>query len=153
MSGLVRYKSIFIRLNFLKLYYQTMSTTFTTENTLEAENDWSLLGFLLYRQQCSDFLPNKSEEHHRYSLNLREIMGCEETPVHLLRRAGRAISSIQTEKKSQLIDEFWKSATSMQRRKIEAVAEREALLKWTDCAGKTYEKIRGYGPGSSKKGQ
>ncbi|CAB4489228.1 unnamed protein product [Rhizophagus irregularis] len=117
-----------------------MSTTFTTENTLEgisikdpnyftAENDWSLLGFLLYRQQCSDFLPNKSEEHHRYSLNLREIMGCEETPVHLLRRAGRAISSIQTEKKSQLIDEFWKSATSMQRRKIEAVAEREALLE------------------------
>ncbi|CAB4374453.1 unnamed protein product [Rhizophagus irregularis] len=98
-----------------------MSTTFTTENTLEgisikdpnyftAENDWSLLGFLLYRQQCSDFLPNKSEEHHRYSLNLREIMGCEETPVHLLRRAGRAISSIQT-------------------RKIEAVAEREALLE------------------------
>ncbi|CAJ0879450.1 1648_t:CDS:2 [Entrophospora sp. SA101] len=30
-------------------------------------HDWSLLGFLLYRQQCSDFLPNKGKEHHRYS--------------------------------------------------------------------------------------
>ena len=59
------------------------------------EHSWSLMSFLLYLQQCSDFLLNKSEEHHRYSLNLTEIMSCKETPEHLLRRAGRAIVSMQ----------------------------------------------------------
>ncbi|CAJ0751542.1 21307_t:CDS:2 [Entrophospora sp. SA101] len=107
-------------------------------------HDWSLLGFLLYRQQCSDFLPNKGEEHHRYSLSLTNIMSCEEIPVHLLRRAGRAIGSMQKEKKTQLVKEFWESATSVQRRKLGAIAEREALLEehTTNAVYSTYRQGR-----------
>ncbi|CAH1768430.1 6566_t:CDS:2, partial [Entrophospora sp. SA101] len=82
-------------------------------------HDWSLLGFLLYRQQCK-------------------------IPVHLLRRAGRAIGSMQKEKKTQLVNEFWESATSVQRRKLGAIAEREALLEehTTNAVYSTYRQGR-----------
>ncbi|CAJ0883156.1 3610_t:CDS:2 [Entrophospora sp. SA101] len=77
-------------------------------------------------------------------LNLTNIMSCEEIPVHLLRRAGRAIGSMQKEKKTQLVNEFWESATSVQRRKLGAIAEREALLEehTTNAVYSTYRQGR-----------
>ncbi|CAB4375957.1 unnamed protein product [Rhizophagus irregularis] len=42
--------------------------------------EWSLINFLLYRQQCSDFLPSKLAEHDRYARNLTNMINWENEP-------------------------------------------------------------------------
>ena len=56
-----------------------------------SERDWSLMSFLYYRQKCSDFLPNKMEEHDRYTRNLISIIGYEKAPTSIVKRAGKAL--------------------------------------------------------------
>src|SRR6266542_116972 len=57
--------------------------------------DWSLMSFLLYRQQCNDFRSNKLEEHDRYARNLTNMINWENAPMNLVKRASRAFISFQ----------------------------------------------------------
>ncbi|POG80573.1 hypothetical protein GLOIN_2v1471346 [Rhizophagus irregularis DAOM 181602=DAOM 197198] len=50
--------------------------------------EWSLINFLLYRQQCSDFLPSKLAEHDRYARNLTNMINWENEPVNLTGEQG-----------------------------------------------------------------
>ncbi|CAG8635274.1 10882_t:CDS:2, partial [Ambispora gerdemannii] len=59
------------------------------------DRDWSLLSFLLYRQQCDDFLADKCSEHKRYIRNLSAIINCEDLPETAIERAGVALTSMQ----------------------------------------------------------
>ena len=59
------------------------------------DRDWSLLSFLLYRQQCDDFLADKCSEHKRYIHNLSAIINCEDLPETAIERAGVALTSMQ----------------------------------------------------------
>jgi len=59
------------------------------------DHEWSLLNFLLYRQQCSDFQLNKQKEHDRYSRSLTEILNCEQAPEAATVKTYKALSSLQ----------------------------------------------------------
>ncbi|CAG8577168.1 1231_t:CDS:2 [Paraglomus brasilianum] len=54
-----------------------------------SERDWSLMSFLYYRHKCNDFLPSKAQEHDRYACNLMDIIGYEEAPTSIVKRAGK----------------------------------------------------------------
>ncbi|CAI2195034.1 14282_t:CDS:2, partial [Funneliformis geosporum] len=88
---------------------------------------WNLLDFLIYRQKCSDFRCNKKDEHARYARNLSIIINNKRT--HEVMKAGNALALFQNEKKSQFVIDFWKCVASSNKRKVTAIAEREALVE------------------------
>ncbi|CAG8725082.1 16036_t:CDS:10, partial [Gigaspora margarita] len=95
----------------------------------KTRKEWSLITFLLYRQQCTDFVLDKSEEHDRYAYSLSKIIGWEQVPRALLTQSLNALNSFQKEKKSAAVVEFWANALSSQKRKFEALSERSAILE------------------------
>ncbi|CAG8795903.1 5182_t:CDS:2, partial [Dentiscutata erythropus] len=110
------------------------SFTFSIGITLDddyftLDHDWSLLTFLLYRQQCDDFFADKCNEHKRYIYNLSAIINSEDSPEIAVERASKSITSMRKEKKLDLVNNFWKSATSARKQKIEALCERSALVE------------------------
>jgi hypothetical protein len=56
--------------------------------------DWSLLDFLTYRQQSSNFVSNKKIEHERYARGLQTILSSEQASIDSLRRASKALASL-----------------------------------------------------------
>jgi len=61
----------------------------------KTDREWSLMSFLLYRQQCSDFQPSKLAEHDRYARNLTNMINWEGAQVNLMKRASRTFISFQ----------------------------------------------------------
>lgn len=59
------------------------------------DHDWSLLSFLLYRQQYNDFSADKCKEHKRYIRNLANIINCEQASEIAIKRAEVALASLQ----------------------------------------------------------
>ncbi|CAG8744458.1 9771_t:CDS:2, partial [Funneliformis caledonium] len=185
------------------------------------DHDWSLLSFLLYRQQCDDFTANKCGEHKRYIRNLLAIVeseGLSETTYdlayvalnavqwtgpknnnffgwgHVLRSTTNTpdlaqeckslvssgsvlpkcisldgvtscvqspntldlaqecmslVSGGSQEKKSELIDDFWTNAISTQKRKIEALSERSALVEELTTTTNVTRQLAGAGGDNS----
>ncbi|CAG8714677.1 9400_t:CDS:2, partial [Funneliformis caledonium] len=122
----------------------------------KTDHEWSLISFLLYRQQCSDFQPSKLAKYDRYARNLTNIINWEgaqpldgvttcvqssNTPDYSrevpLDGVTACVQSSNTpdygqkckEKKSMLIIEFWESATSTEKRKLTAISERTMLME------------------------
>ncbi|CAI2197128.1 14343_t:CDS:2, partial [Funneliformis geosporum] len=58
-------------------------------------NDWSLLEYLLYRQKCTDFQPEKHKEHSRYTQNLSTIMNMKEANKGIIKKVGNALITFQ----------------------------------------------------------
>ncbi|CAG8750405.1 655_t:CDS:2, partial [Dentiscutata heterogama] len=76
------------------------SFTFSIGITLDddyftLDRDWSLLTFLLYRQQCDDFFADKCNEHKRYIYNLSAIINSEDSPEIAVERASKSITSMR----------------------------------------------------------
>ncbi|CAG8789603.1 204_t:CDS:1, partial [Cetraspora pellucida] len=59
------------------------------------DRDWSLLSFLLYRQQCDDFTANKCGEHKRYIRNLSAIIESEDLSETTYDLACVALNAVQ----------------------------------------------------------
>ncbi|RIB04204.1 hypothetical protein C2G38_700874 [Gigaspora rosea] len=99
------------------------------DNYFTLDRDWSLLSFLLYRQQFDDFSADKCKEHKRYVFNLSAIISNEDSSEIAIERASKSLKSMRNEKKSYLVNIFWKGATSALKRRIEALCERSALVE------------------------
>ncbi|CAG8518690.1 4164_t:CDS:2 [Gigaspora rosea] len=138
------------------------------DNYFTLDRDWSLLSFLLYRQQFDDFSADKCKEHKRYVFNLSAIISNEDSSEIAIERASKSLKSmrvnpafnhphsrgciefclgwfhpsgkyvsscptpfdfVRNEKKSYLVNIFWKGATSALKRRIEALCERSALVE------------------------
>ncbi|CAG8671705.1 1168_t:CDS:2, partial [Ambispora gerdemannii] len=117
------------------------TSTLEIDKYFTLKNEWSLPEYLLYRQKCADFLLDKHREHSLYTRGLSTILNMKEASEATIKKAGNALVTFQTEKKSQLVKEFWKSNTSSQKRKFTAVAERMALTEEhiTDVVSSTFE--------------
>uniref|UniRef100_U9UAM3 Uncharacterized protein n=1 Tax=Rhizophagus irregularis (strain DAOM 181602 / DAOM 197198 / MUCL 43194) TaxID=747089 RepID=U9UAM3_RHIID len=94
-----------------------------------SDHSWSLLSFLFYRQQQSDFQFDKKEEHARYIRNLSNILKRKQVNETIANLAGSALATFQNEKKSQLVKDFWEGAISSQKRKVATIHERTALME------------------------
>nr|CAG8452896.1 8319_t:CDS:2 [Entrophospora candida] len=92
------------------------------------DREWSLLNFLLFRQQYTDFRADRCGEHNRYVRSLASIISYEQASTELIERANDALSLVQKEKKSPLINDFWKAITLVQKRKLVDAIERSVLL-------------------------
>ncbi|CAG8515433.1 7650_t:CDS:2, partial [Cetraspora pellucida] len=113
------------------------------------DREWTLLNFLLYRQKCSDFCADKHEEHSRYTRSLAILLFgvllavdgsqraiafldgvaiCVQPPNILGCDRGWLVATRVKEKKSKSIDNFWKTATLAQEKKVANEIERSVLL-------------------------
>ncbi|CAJ0766117.1 10008_t:CDS:2, partial [Entrophospora sp. SA101] len=61
------------------------------------DRKWSLLNFLLFRQQCTDFRADRCGEHNRYVRSLASIISYEQASTELIERASDALSLVQDE--------------------------------------------------------
>ncbi|CAG8596064.1 10215_t:CDS:2, partial [Diversispora eburnea] len=74
-------------------------------------------------KDTSTLVETIEEEHERYAHNLTSIISYREAPVDLVKLVSRK------EKKSPLIEEFWKNVTSTQKRKLETISEHTTLME------------------------
>ncbi|UZO21420.1 uncharacterized protein OCT59_013813 [Rhizophagus irregularis] len=88
-----------------------------------SDHSWSLLSFLFYRQQQSDFQFDKKKEHARYIRNLSNILKRKQVNETIANLAESALATFQNEKKSQLVKDFWEGAISSQKRKVATIYE------------------------------
>ncbi|CAG8739956.1 8405_t:CDS:2, partial [Dentiscutata erythropus] len=58
-------------------------------------HEWSLLDFLLFRQQCIDFHIEKIVEHNQYVRSLANIINWEQASSGLIKQANDALSRVQ----------------------------------------------------------
>ncbi|RUS24331.1 hypothetical protein BC938DRAFT_473750 [Jimgerdemannia flammicorona] len=56
------------------------------------DRDWTLLGFLTYRQRLDDFQYGNGFEHSRYSSNLATMCKWEEASEAVMKKACQALS-------------------------------------------------------------
>nr|CAG8451459.1 5081_t:CDS:2 [Entrophospora candida] len=61
------------------------------------DREWSLLNFLLFRQQYTDFRADRCGEHNRYVRSLASIISYEQASTELIERANDALSLVQDE--------------------------------------------------------
>jgi len=60
-----------------------------------SDHSWSLLNFLFYRQQQSDFLIDKKQEHARYIRNLSNILKVKQVNETIANLAGSALATLE----------------------------------------------------------
>ncbi|CAJ0847492.1 6965_t:CDS:2 [Entrophospora sp. SA101] len=65
------------------------------------DRKWSLLNFLLFRQQCTDFRADRCGEHNRYVRSLASIISYEQASTELIERASDALSLKDYPKESE----------------------------------------------------
>ncbi|KAF0457445.1 hypothetical protein F8M41_001210 [Gigaspora margarita] len=88
------------------------------------DRDWSLLSFLLYRQQCDDFTANECDEYcifenngsGQVQKNNNGVTSCVQPPTLLILLMG--LVSSERKEIGELIDDFWTNTISAQKRLI-----------------------------------
>ncbi|CAG8652138.1 16528_t:CDS:10 [Funneliformis mosseae] len=74
---------------------ETNETTEKTDKYFTLKNEWSLPEYLLYRQKCTDFQPDKHKEHSLYTRSLSTIMNMEQASEATIKKAGNALVTFQ----------------------------------------------------------
>ncbi|CAG8665311.1 6380_t:CDS:2 [Funneliformis mosseae] len=144
----------------------TGATLAETEQEIDVyftiNNEWSLLDYLLYRQNSIDFQPDRKKEHARYTRNLSNILNSKQAKKTMIKKAGNVLVSFQFfgwgptcvqsptlpdyDREVMIYGSWWFRPDSIlessQKRKFTEAAERTAVVEKhiTNVVSSTFER-------------
>ncbi|CAG8550699.1 16089_t:CDS:10 [Acaulospora colombiana] len=71
-------------------------------------DEWSLLGFLMYRKEQKDFSRLKDKEHFRYQRSLMAVLSCDEITIVEKVMAQRCLDNFKNEINGEYVCRFWR---------------------------------------------